>query len=204
MSSVDALLFDLGNVLLFHDNALLFRELGRHAGMDGEEARRRLEETPLWTDANRGTFDSKSLRAGLRKALGLKLDDDSLDALWSSHFTPNPEIFPVLEQLARERPLVLVSNTNPLHVEWFKPRLPVLERFRSLVLSCEVGLVKPEPAIYEVALKRAGVPAHRAAFFDDVQAYVDAASALGIHGRLFTNVATLRIDLAQLGVRLAE
>lgn len=49
-----------------------------------------------------------------------------------------------------------------------------------LVLSCEVGAVKPSPAIFEVALDRLGVAADEAVFVDDQQAFCDAAAALGI------------------------
>jgi putative hydrolase of the HAD superfamily len=54
--------------------------------------------------------------------------------------------------------------------------------FDDVVDSHEVGMRKPNRAIYELALNRLGVEAHRAAFLDDAQSNVDAASALGIHG----------------------
>jgi len=54
--------------------------------------------------------------------------------------------------------------------------------FDDVVDSHEVGMRKPNRAIYELALNRLGVEAHRAAFLDDAQSNVDAALALGIHG----------------------
>jgi putative hydrolase of the HAD superfamily len=74
----------------------------------------------------------------------------------------------------------------------------VLERFEGLVLSCEVGLLKPEREIYERALALASVPPERAVFFDDVERYAEGARAVGLHGRVFTTAARFERDLAAL------
>src|SRR5918996_1013953 len=94
---------------------------------------------------------------------------------------------------------VLVFHANALHWEFLRPRLPALARFRGMVLSHEVGAVKPEPAISLRAASVAGVPPGRAAFFDDVPAYVDAANALGFHGHVFTDVTQFEEQLRALG-----
>ena len=56
------MLLDLGNVLAFHDNGLLFRRLGERAGLPADEAERRLLGAG-WTAANRGTLDGEGIRA---------------------------------------------------------------------------------------------------------------------------------------------
>ena len=62
--------------------------------------------------------------------------------------------------------------------------LPFEEWFDDVVDSHEVGLRKPNAAIYELALRRLDVPAERAAFLDDVATNVTPANALGMHGVL--------------------
>jgi HAD superfamily hydrolase (TIGR01509 family) len=94
----------------------------------------------------------------------------------------------------------LVSNTNALHVRYCVAALPILQKLDALVMSNEVGFAKPDPAIFEHALGLAGVAPHEAAFFDDIQAYVDAASALGIAGRLFTTAPAFERDLTSFGL----
>jgi putative hydrolase of the HAD superfamily len=96
--------------------------------------------------------------------------------------------------------LVLLSNTNALHVAYVRPRLPVLQRFDATLMSCEVGHVKPEPAFYQLALERAGCAPHEAAFFDDLPEFVEAANALGIRGHLFTDAPTFDAQLKALGL----
>ncbi|HEY0096126.1 MAG TPA: HAD family phosphatase, partial [Archangium sp.] len=145
-----ALLLDLGNVLVFHDNGLLFRRLGARAGLAPAEAERRLSGTG-WTAANRGLLGAEGIRRDVCGSLGVDLPAEEFNALWSSHFTPHEAVLPRVEGLVGRVKLVLVSNTNVLHVAYLRPKLPVLERFDSLVLSCEVGLVKPEPAIFKEA-----------------------------------------------------
>ncbi|WNG14232.1 HAD family hydrolase [Cystobacter fuscus] len=194
-----AVILDLGNVLAFHDNALLFRRLGERAGLSAQDAERRLSGAG-WTAANRGQLDAEGIRSDVCGALGVELPMDEFNALWNCHFTIHEEVLPRVEGLVGRVKLVLLSNTNVLHVEWLRPRLPILERFNHLVLSCEVGLVKPEPAIYQEALRHAGCAPEEAAFFDDVPAYVEAANAVGIQGCVFTTAAAFDAQLRALGL----
>lgn len=199
MSPPRAVILDLGNVLAFHDNALLFRRLGERAGLAPAEAERRLSGAG-WTAANRGTLDAEGIRQDVCGALGVKLPADEFDSLWNCHFTVHHAVMPRVEGLVGRVKLVLLSNTNVLHVAWLKPRLPVLERFDHLVLSCEVGWVKPEPAIYHEALRHAGCAPHEAAFFDDLPQYVQAANALGLRGHVFTTADAFDAQLQALGL----
>lgn len=191
---LEALLLDLGNVFAFHDNALLFERLARafHTTPLGFKARL---EAGLWDEVNRGQLPGDLLRQRLVERLGHFVSQEEFTALWCSHFRIHHEMVRAVEPLVGRVKLVLLSNTHDLHVAHLRPQLPILERFDALVLSCEVGAVKPQPLIYARALEAAGCAPHAAAFFDDVPAYVQAASALGLHGRLYT---TAHDFLAQL------
>ncbi|WP_434386693.1 HAD family hydrolase [Melittangium boletus] len=196
---VRAVILDLGNVLAFHDNALLFRRLGARAGLDAEEAARRLSGAG-WTAANRGLLGPEGIRRDVCEALGVDVPMAEFTALWNCHFTLHDAVLPHVERLEGQVKRLLLSNTNVLHVAWLKPRLPVLERFDHLVLSCETGHVKPEPAIYEEALRHAGCAPDEAAFFDDLPEYVAAANTLGIRGHLFTTADAFDAQLRALGL----
>jgi putative hydrolase of the HAD superfamily len=73
--------------------------------------------------------------------------------------------------------LRLVTTLNELDVE---------DCFDVIVISAQVGLMKPDPAIYRLTLDRLGVEPHEAVFLDDIAENVEAAARLGIHGVLFT------------------
>lgn len=199
MTPPRALIFDLGNVLVFHDNALLFARLGLRAGLGPQEVAQRLTGAG-WTAANRGLLDAEGIRKDVCGTLGVELPMEEFAPLWSSHFTVHEAVLPRVEALVGRVKLVLLSNTNVLHVQYLRPLLPVLERFHALVLSCEVGSVKPEAAIYREALARAGCAPHEAAFFDDVPEYVEAAGALGLRAHVFTTATAFDAQLRALGL----
>ena len=196
---IDAVLLDLGNVLVFHDNALLVDRLAERTHAAPEPLAEALKG-PLADLINRGTLGPEAMRIEICRLLHCDIPMPEFKELWNCHFTPHEAVFARVEELAKRVKLVLVSNTNLLHWEWLRPRLPVLELFRSHVLSFEVGAVKPESAIYFEALRRAEVRPEHSAFFDDVSAYADAARELGIHGRVFTDAASFDRQLGALGL----
>lgn len=195
---LDAVILDLGNVLVFHDNALLFRELATGFGTTPEAMRARLDDD-LWERCNTGKLPGDSLRVQMQKNLSHALTPARFDALWNCHFQLNRPMISRVEALVGTVKLALLSNTHDLHFEYLRPQLPVLARFDALVLSYEEGLMKPSPELYRRALQRLNVAPSRAAFFDDVPRYAEGASAVGIHGRVFTTVEQFDADLAALG-----
>jgi putative hydrolase of the HAD superfamily len=199
---VEAVILDLGNVLVFHDNALLFREVSALFGTTPEKLRERLEGSGLWERANRGFLKGDALRLELSGRLGVSPPDPAAFVrAWTCHFTLNPPMIRHAEGLAGKVKLVLLSNTHDLHVDFLVPQLPVLKQFEGLVLSCEVGLIKPEPEIYARALQVAGVAPERSVFFDDVESYVEGARKAGMHAHVFRSASDVPGQLAALGLR---
>lgn len=200
MQRVEAVILDLGNVLVFHDNPRLYRALGARAGRSEIEVAAILAEPGLFQDISRGRLDGEGIRRAVCRALAIDLPMDEFVSLWCCHFTRNDAIFPLVEGLIGRVKLLLLSNTNALHTEYLRPRLPVLARFDHLLFSNEVGLIKPEPAFYQEALARAGVSPAAAVFFDDHPPFVEAARALGIQGQVFRGTETFADDLRRLGL----
>ncbi len=194
---ISALVLDLGNVLVFHDNALLFARIAERFGTSPELLQQRLE-SGLWDRVNRGQCVGDALRLELQKRLEVEVTPDEFYELWCCHFTVNEPMVREVEAQVGKRKLVLLSNTHDLHVKWCTERVPVLSKFDALVLSCEVGLVKPEEGIYRRALDAAAVPPSQAVFFDDVERFARGAEKVGMHGRVFTTVQQFRADLAGL------
>jgi len=79
----------------------------------------------------------------------------------------------------------LLTNNAAEFAELWRPLIPLDELFDDVVDSCEVGMRKPDPRIYELALDRLGVGAHEAVFVDDAPGNVRAAVAVGLAGVLF-------------------
>ncbi len=199
MTQVRAVIFDLGNVLVFHDNALLFRKLGERAGLSLDEVAGRFE-SGLWDAINRGEFGADRLAAEVGTRLGVKLGDDEFFALWNCHFQINQAVLPSIEALVGRVKLLLLSNTNALHARYLLPQLPLLQRFDALLLSHELGFAKPDPRIFARALAEAGTAPEETAFFDDLPEYVAAARGQGIRAQLFASTGDFPAQLAALGL----
>ncbi len=85
-------------------------------------------------------------------------------------------------------------------VEMARERFDFLGWFRGIVLSGEIGAIKPQPRIYEVLLERFAIDPSSAIFIDDSEANAVAARPFGIHAIHFTNPAALRAELVALGL----
>jgi putative hydrolase of the HAD superfamily len=86
--------------------------------------------------------------------------------------------------------------TNSFGIEYPREDWPRL--FDATVVSHEVGLRKPDPAIYELALKRLGVDPETVVFVDDMQPNIDAAAAMGMATVLHVDPATTATALEEL------
>jgi putative hydrolase of the HAD superfamily len=93
----------------------------------------------------------------------------------------------------------LLSNMHPDMAAHVRRSFGWLQGFDCVVLSCEAGMVKPEPAVYERCLALLGVRAPEALFIDDRETNVAAAAEAGLRSARFTSIEGLRTDLAGLG-----
>lgn len=197
---VDAVLFDLGNVLAFHEDPVLFGRLSEWGGAEPDKIRERM--LLLWDPINRGNLAGDELRQVVSRIAGSQrvMDEATFFDTWNCHFRVHAAILPMVEALFGKAKIFLLSNTNERHWRFVRPLIPQFRRFDGFVLSYELGLAKPDRAIFQAALDLAKVAPERAAFFDDVPRFVNAASGLGLHGRVFTTAEDFRAQLAELGI----
>ncbi|MBC7782034.1 MAG: HAD family phosphatase [Proteobacteria bacterium] len=99
----------------------------------------------------------------------------------------------------------LYALTNFATETWAIARAccPVLGRFRDIVVSGAIGIVKPEAQIYAHTIERFDLDPARTLFIDDLAINVAAARAAGFEAVQFTDAARLRVDLEFYGVALA-
>ena len=76
--------------------------------------------------------------------------------------------------------------------------LGAADEFDSVVVSADIGMIKPQPGIYKRALQDLGVEAEEAVFIDDAGVNVDGAKAVGMQAILYENLAQLRQDLDKI------
>ncbi|MEM9782443.1 MAG: HAD-IA family hydrolase [Pseudomonadota bacterium] len=106
----------------------------------------------------------------------------------------------ILERLVERGPVYAITNF-PAH-QWPKSvdRFPFLTLFTDVVVSGEVALMKPDPAIYRLLLERNGLTAGDCLFIDDSPRNVAAAEGVGMDAVLFTDAPALSAALAERGI----
>lgn len=197
-SPFQALVFDLGGVLVAHDNAVLYERLAsRCAGACSPQTVVGLMRR---TDWGSGVAIS-TLHDQLRDELGYGLSWDEFVADWCCHFAVDYSMLGLVERLATHNRVMLFSNTNQEHWDFLvaatEGRLGRLEAY----LSHEIGCTKPSLRSFQVVAEKAGIDPARSVFFDDLQDNVDGARRAGFQAEVFTTEAALRRLLAEHGVR---
>jgi len=200
--SADALLFDLGRVVIDIDFGKAIACWAGHAGCDPSDIVARFVRGETYRQHELGRISDAAYFDSLRTGLGIDLSDAQLLEGWNAIFAGEmPGIAALLARAASRLPLYAFSNTNQPHVEHFsRLHADLLGHFRELYLSSRIGLRKPDAAAYDHVVKAIGVPASRIVFFDDLGENVEGARARGlqaIHVRAPTDVADA---LAALGI----
>lgn len=114
---------------------------------------------------------------------------------------PVPGSLDIVRDLAaQDVPLYAITNFGAEFWDIFRPTQPIFDLFGDIVVSGVEKLAKPDPAIYALALQRFGLKPGEAIFIDDNHANVVSARANGFAAHHFTDAATLRSELAGLGL----
>jgi putative hydrolase of the HAD superfamily len=193
----ELLLFDLGGVLVQYTG---MREIG--ALLQEPVTLEELQQRWYASGADRfetGQITPAEFAAAIGSVLALKVSHDTFlehFESWSIGFFEGAR-----ELLAALRPqyrLAALSNSNELH--WRRNAFTgVTREFEAAFSSHELKLRKPDRAIYEEALRLLDVPASSVVFFDDVQANVDAALAVGMQAHRVLGVEELSACLEENG-----
>lgn len=201
-ANIDAVVFDLGKVLLDWSPAYYF---GAHFPDDEAGLAHFLAEviTPDWiTQMDAG----KSSVAAIAELSARHPEHAALIALWPEGWPRmlRGEISGTVEILARLRAkgtrLYSITNFSTENYPIACERFDFLGWFEHTVVSGEVGLIKPDRRIFELAIERCRLDPARSVFIDDMPANVEAARACGFHGVHFTAPEPLHETLTTFGL----
>jgi FMN phosphatase YigB (HAD superfamily) len=195
-----AIIFDLGRVLVHFDFQRGYRALEGLCPYSAAEISGRIFTTGLVNRFETGLIDSQDFYAQFSKQLGLSIDYSSFCGIWTSVFTEALLPESLLESLAARYRLVLLSNTNPIHFEMIRATFPHLRHFHRLVLSYEVGAMKPQPEIYQAAIEAAHCSAEECFYTDDIREYVEGARKAGIDAVQFESREQIERELRARGI----
>lgn len=204
MREPDAVVFDIGNVLIRWDPHPAIA-----AAVGDEEATRFLAaaDFDFWAwnhtqDAGRGWSEAES------QAVGSFPHWREHILAYRTHFARSllgavTSSVAVLEELhGHGVPLYALTNWSAELFPVARERYGFLSLFDDIVVSGEVGVAKPASAIFEILARRIGRPLDRCVFVDDSPANVAAGRAAGLDAIVFTDTGHLRRDLRDRGLPL--
>ncbi|MEP0713573.1 HAD family phosphatase [Algoriphagus sp.] len=184
----DFLIFDLGNVIIDLDYPKALQRIKEEVSTDFHSRVDSFYITDFHKDYERGIINSSQFREEVRSYFQQSWADQKVDELWNCLLKSIPvQRLELISKLRKNFQIGVLSNTNLIHIEAVNRILQNehgIENFGPLVdwlfLSHEMGLAKPSPEIYEKMLGDLGTTGDRVIFFDDLQANVEGARAVGI------------------------
>jgi epoxide hydrolase-like predicted phosphatase len=206
---IEAVLFDFGGVMATFFRPELFRALEDQLGLQPGSLSEILWRSPDWRLAEVGAIDDGEFwrRAAPRLGFGPQTErteariHDFKQSLFGG-IEVDPDMVDLVRRLRSRYRTGLLSNTSLSQPQQLLQRHGLEGLFDVVVLSAAVGLAKPDPAIYRLALQRLGTAPEATIFVDDSEPNVAAASEQGMRGMHFVGYDELVSALEMLGVNL--
>jgi glucose-1-phosphatase len=202
-ASVDALLFDLGGVVIEIDFGRVFQAWAAAAHVPHSRIAERFSLDAAYEAHERGEIGAQEYCTHLRGTLGVALADDILLSGWNQIFVGAiPGVDALLESLARSFPLYAFSNTNVAHRGFWQARYAkLLQPFSQIFCSCDLGARKPSADAFLEVSRRIGVAPARIVFFDDHPDNVRGAHEAGLLAHEVHSAGDIRAALQHEGIR---
>jgi HAD superfamily hydrolase (TIGR01509 family) len=176
----EAVVFDLGKVLLDFDFSLAAKALAPATRLDAEAIRLELDQSPLLHDCESGRITSHQFFQQFVQRTGYRGTESEFRTAFGDIFTSiDPMLALHAELRARGVPTYIFSNTNDIAVEHIRSRYPFFREFDGFVFSYEVGAMKPQPRIYAAVEAMTGRRGTQLLYLDDRAENVEAGAARG-------------------------
>ena len=156
---------------------------------------------PLGSSYRYGQIGAAQFWEGAKQSWDLQVPTDEIANIWLHAYEPIEGTVALVERLRRARyEMLFLSDNVQERIDYLESRYGFLQRFEAGVLSHRVGMRKPDPRIYELALAKASHPAVQCVFIDDKPPMLEPAKRLGMSVIAFENPRQLELDLQGLGL----
>ncbi len=204
-NAVQALLFDLGGVVMEIDFNLAFAKWSSQASGSFEELTQSFCMDSAYEQHERGEIDAAEYFSHLRCKLNLDGDNESIAAGWNSLFIG--EIKSTLDEIKQARkylPCYAFTNSNPTHQIYWTAHFPnMIASFDHIFVSSEMGMRKPERRAFDKIAQETGVALSSMLFFDDTLENIEGAQSAGLQAVHVRSPADVTNALITLGVLTA-
>jgi putative hydrolase of the HAD superfamily len=182
-SKIKAVVFDLGDVIL--DWRTPFQAFFNRFRLELNSALDSCKD--LIIEAELGKMDTDELCRKMMQRLGHFSQWPNLRKIMPAGFIPREESFSLLKQLKGKYRLAILSNLELGQFEAINKLWRLAQFFETAVISCEIGLRKPDPEIFRYLLNKLGLNSQDCLFIDDLDNNVEAAKKLGFATVRFTD-----------------
>jgi len=190
------IVFDLGNVLINFDYNIAVKKFDKiEQNLGSRFLEHHKNNYPIHRAFEKGIISEDEFVKIALSGVNNKVDSSTFSKIYSDIFTPNAEVISLLPLLKKKFKLILLSNTDPLHKKYGWMDYQFLSHFEHLVLSFEVGSVKPEEKIFRKVEELSQLPSQEHLFIDDIAVYTEAAKKLGWDAIQFLNYPQLLEEL---------
>lgn len=193
---IKAVIFDFFGVLVGDG----FDSTYRKAGGDPEKDRQFVQT--LLDQVNRGAITTEEFRRSICQQLGITIEDYQ-EAMKKAE-PLNYELLDYIKGLRGKYKTAILSNVNKDGLERKIDQATLDEHFDVLVVSGEVGFIKPEPEIYHLTAERLGIKPEECVFIDDRAGYAEAAEAVGMKAINYQSFPQMKKDLEKLLTTVAD
>jgi epoxide hydrolase-like predicted phosphatase len=204
--NIRAIFFDFGGVILKTFDGVDHPGIEERFELEPKSLRLMVYRDSRYADFQVGKCTYAEWVASIRAAMDAQIPDkaaDVLQAYFESDHPLNPDMVALVRRLHGNYTLGIISNTVPGMEDRMREQIPdLLGLFDVRIGSGDVGLAKPDPAIFHHAMESAGVQPSESVFTDDYNKHADAARALGMHAFHFTGYEQFVLDLRSIGVRV--
>ena len=191
-----AIVFDLGKVLIPFDYTPAINKLNHiENGLGNRFSDFYKSNYHFHRDFERGKISESEFVTKMLEVIDHKIDAETFKKYYADIFSLNEDVVSLLPILKKDYKLFLLSNTDSIHQKYGWQKYDFLKYFDKLILSHEVGSVKPEEKIYRAVEEASGFPSEEHFYIDDIQEYVDAAINLGWDAVVFEGYEKLVRDL---------
>jgi len=204
MPIIRAVVSDLGRVVLWFDNDVFLRKLADRSGKPFADIKAAVHgDLELIRRFDGGAVTPAEFHERVATLAGADILYGEFYDIYNDIFSLN---LPAIDVLARVKKggykTLLLSNTDPERFGFVRRRFPEILFFDDFVLSYELKLLKPDPAIYAEVARRAGCAPEECVFIDDMEENVRGAIEAGLAGIRYLPETDLAAELEKLGLRL--
>ena len=193
-----AIVFDLGNVLIPFDYGYAINKLNQiEKGLGDRFIEFYKSNYSFHRDFERGKISENDFTNKILEVIDHKIDADTFRRYYADIFSVNKNVISLLPVLKNNYKLYLLSNTDSIHKKYGWEKYDFIDYFDKLILSFEVGSVKPEEKIYHAVEEASGLPSEEHFYIDDIQEYVDVAKGIGWGAVRFEGYNKLISDLKE-------